>query len=1108
MKSIFVSSTFKDMHFERDALEDISLPLINKIAKEYGDVCSFCDLRWGINTLSMDENESNKKVVEVCLDVIDHSSPPMVVLIGNRYGWVLDKSLIEYIATKKNIIIDDYEKSITALEIEYGSIIKQNNTLFYFRNIENEIPKQYLDDDPIFKEKLNKLKEKIYKITNGKVKEYTLKWENNHFAGIDNFANMVANDVIDILKPNWENSKKRNILDNELYNQLNFFKEKASIAFLRKDIIDSIILNLENQNNQVISLKGDSGLGKTTILSKIGELYENKNYNVLKITWGLSQQSNDSLDILRLIAYFLKKELNIIEDYNKKDETNKARYLELLSEYDLKDKKTIIIIDAIDQLQDDEEKEKLTFIPFREYKNIKFLISSTTSYNYPSFNEIIIDVLTDLEIKDIIKYNLQYFKEISNEVINKIIKKKNSNNPLYLSLVLKRLMMFNYDDFLNIYKLGDGINGINNYMLNVVNECPEDLNEMTYYLLKCISNRIGFSFVDEFFKLFSITKNGLREYDLKIIMKDNYNPYTFQHLISYLSDAFVIFDDGTINFTHKHYRQCFDKIYLNENEFSNIFISYLKTLDNNDNYKIKEYPYHLIKQELTNDLLIYVNSIKDNHKAITYVINELYLKCLEDNGNYLLSIFNNVNINDSFVNIVLKQLPLYIKNDSKEYKMFTNLFLEIFNIIENDERFNKYLIVICSSLSVVLLKIGDDSSLEKIISFINKITNNSKINDELSFYYINALENLAESYIRHSNVENIKKGIYYYEVLNGMLDDSSDYTKLKKAHILTNLFLIYKDFYGDLSKVTLNESALKILESFDKDTINSSYYNKYLENYSLALQAQADYYFAKNTIDDDIISEKYFNKAKIYTEELIALEHKNVFYRDLAVINQKLGLITLRSKKDYPLAFTLYEKSLKVFEKIYNNTLGIYDGFDVVTAKILLYERYYIEKQYDKLIGKYKELIDFCEHLLNKNNNLYNLMHYHVILSNYVNMLKSYYVDYNIDVIINSKKLFDNKKHIYNSIKSKDHLKDLVIITNELLLYCKKYSSYISFEYVMEYLDEMIYLIKDVEHNYPKDISQSMIQEMSYTIIDTLTAFNQTTNKKYQSTYNDFMKNR
>ena len=135
-------------------------------------------------------------------------------------------------------------------------------------------------------------------------------------------------------------------------------------------------------------------------------------------------------------------------------------------------------------------------------------------------------------------------------------------------------------------------------------------------------------------------------------------------------------------------------------------------------------------------------------------------------------------------------------------------------------------------------------------------------------------------------------------------------------------------------------------------------------------------------------------------------------------------------------------------------------------------------------------------------------MHYHVILSNYVNMLKSYYVDYNIDVIINSKKLFDNKKHIYNSIKSTDHLKDLVIVTNEFLLYCKKYCSYISFNDVMKYLDEMIYLIKEVEYNYPKDISQSMIQEMSYTIIDTLTAFNQTTNKKYQSIYNDFMKNR
>lgn len=45
MKTIFVSSTFKDMHFERDAIQEQVLPEVNHEAAKYGQRVSFCDLR-------------------------------------------------------------------------------------------------------------------------------------------------------------------------------------------------------------------------------------------------------------------------------------------------------------------------------------------------------------------------------------------------------------------------------------------------------------------------------------------------------------------------------------------------------------------------------------------------------------------------------------------------------------------------------------------------------------------------------------------------------------------------------------------------------------------------------------------------------------------------------------------------------------------------------------------------------------------------------------------------------------------------------------------------------------------------------------------------------
>ena len=57
MKKLFVSSTFKDMQAERDALRDYVSARINAEARKHGDEIEFCDLRWGIDTSDMEEEE-------------------------------------------------------------------------------------------------------------------------------------------------------------------------------------------------------------------------------------------------------------------------------------------------------------------------------------------------------------------------------------------------------------------------------------------------------------------------------------------------------------------------------------------------------------------------------------------------------------------------------------------------------------------------------------------------------------------------------------------------------------------------------------------------------------------------------------------------------------------------------------------------------------------------------------------------------------------------------------------------------------------------------------------------------------------------------------------
>jgi len=151
MQSFFVSSTFKDMQGERDALHKIVLPRLREKAKNYGQNVQFIDLRWGISTEDMDSNDGASKIMEVCLDEIENCKPYMIVLLGERYGWMPDVHLIQNALDKKNVPIECHPMSITEMEIQYGMLMNSGNLghcVFCMRKalpVQN-IPKELLNN--------------------------------------------------------------------------------------------------------------------------------------------------------------------------------------------------------------------------------------------------------------------------------------------------------------------------------------------------------------------------------------------------------------------------------------------------------------------------------------------------------------------------------------------------------------------------------------------------------------------------------------------------------------------------------------------------------------------------------------------------------------------------------------------------------------------------------------------------------------------------------------------------------------------------------------------------------------------------------------------------
>ena len=179
---VFISSTFRDMHTERDYLSKVIFPGIREELKPRGIYLVDVDLRWGIT-----EEESEKgETLKICLDEIENSRPFFIGILGDRYGWIPDVAPSKMLnSTEKKIVqgketsedrfvwenkLKAGEHSVTALEIYYGvlnNLEQKKRSFFYFRDDKfiNDVPKEKVSDvkdkDKIQQKKLAVLKKTI-----------------------------------------------------------------------------------------------------------------------------------------------------------------------------------------------------------------------------------------------------------------------------------------------------------------------------------------------------------------------------------------------------------------------------------------------------------------------------------------------------------------------------------------------------------------------------------------------------------------------------------------------------------------------------------------------------------------------------------------------------------------------------------------------------------------------------------------------------------------------------------------------------------------------------------------------------------------------------------
>jgi tetratricopeptide (TPR) repeat protein len=189
---VFVSSTFRDMHAERDHLITIVFPELRERLEQLGLELHDVDLRWGVPEHEPDGEVANSW--EYCKKALDDTEPLFIGILGHRYGHVPSRGELG----------EDRERwegrSITEMEILHAIEDLKRRSFFYLRKTKpRALPHSEADQrfvDRVNQQQLCSLKSYLEN-TGRPVRPYSCRWDDvaEHFEDLDAFGTAVLEDL-------------------------------------------------------------------------------------------------------------------------------------------------------------------------------------------------------------------------------------------------------------------------------------------------------------------------------------------------------------------------------------------------------------------------------------------------------------------------------------------------------------------------------------------------------------------------------------------------------------------------------------------------------------------------------------------------------------------------------------------------------------------------------------------------------------------------------------------------------------------------------------------------------------------------------------------------
>ena len=577
----FVSSTFEDMHAERDAIQLRVLPMLSRYAAEHGHGMDFRDLRWGINTQDEKKEDKSGKVIKVCFEEIKRCRPYMVVLLGERYGSIPDSTALPRILKEMNNRADrtftEEEvagKSYTELEILYGPLSDDetlSRTLFLFREPMEGAPSRFLADGEEGASRMADLKGRIRGLLaekglgDGHIMTYSMPWEseNDRVApdAVLGFAKRLEERLKEMIAPRFADWDRLTPCERLCRRQMAFAGEKAE----RFSAGELLILCQRALDRRVkkLYITGAEGSGKTTLAAKLVLTLQEKGHPVAaafdRVTVDTKDHENPFEAICRHYGDFteaLLRERGYAPTV--KEERPYDRLKKLLSLYDSHpDLPKLYFMTELSTALFQRD-GVWNSDPFGgDYANVVFLYTLEKGDCEDYKDTAYVNADRPRPAGDILKALLSSInKELPGDVLYEIVTRYGYKSPRYYAMLVKRLMMIDGQDLAYAEKnaklqSASGDDKLLYLEMNLVKRLPDYEEGLFAELWDEAKSTLGRELLNAIGGFLSLFRDGLTRGQLIALterMGIAWDEVSYSTLINYFDEMITEDDRGRVIF--------------------------------------------------------------------------------------------------------------------------------------------------------------------------------------------------------------------------------------------------------------------------------------------------------------------------------------------------------------------------------------------------------------------------------------------------------------------------------------------------------------------------------------------------------------------------------